>query len=195
MSKRNIKLLFLLFQYDCALYSHNLTASLQSLHILLQPPTVTANAPKTTSLPDSQVVTPSGTLYRTLPWRVPPPYQTDSTKLIGGNSPTNVTHCLFHCDAIDACIAVQTMFDVKGTLSKCFLISSEEYFPDNGAFPKRNETSLIQIRVTNIENTLLQSQVNFNQKYQKASLMNSYLSIIDAASRYELNEPLAEKLN
>lgn len=174
------------------MYSHNLTNSLKSLHILVQPPEI-ENASKTTFLLEDYKITSSGTLYRTMPWRLPPPYQTNSTKLIDNS--TDATNCLLYCDVEASCIAVQTRFDKKGNFSKCFLISNDEYYPDNSSFPKGNETSFIQLKVTNIDNTLFHSQNNFNQEYQETIFKNDYVSIINAANRYELNEPLAEKLS
>lgn len=169
-----------------------MTDSLQSLHILVQPPVI-GNA-KISNLSENQVITSSGTLYSTFPWRVPPPLQTDSTKLI--LNPENDLSCLTLCETrSSACLAVVTMFDVKGILAKCYLISGDEYYPDNGSFPKGNETSFIQIKVKNIENTILRLPTSVSQEQQKAASRNSYLSIINAARLYQLNEPLAEKLS
>lgn len=169
-----------------------MTDSLQSLHILIQPPVV-GNS-KISNLFENQVITSSGTLYSTFPWRVPPPFPTDFTKLI--TDPEDVGSCLTLCETkLTSCLAVVTMFDVKGTLSKCYLISGDEYYPDNGSFPKGNETSFIQIKVTNIEEAILRSPTSVSQGQQKATSRNNYLSVINSAHLYQLNEPLAEKLS
>ena len=100
----------------------------------MQPPTLDQQIghykPKTTFKQKDIITTETGSLYRSVTWPVPSPYETDTTKVL--QKPNDINHCLKECDyKADKCLAVVSLNDQESNqLVKCYFVNGKEYYTD-----------------------------------------------------------------